>query len=97
MYMWKTTMFTSFFTPTLSNTKIKLFTTAELKSQVKGRSPPRTCTELRKQNISLPSGNYDINPDCSTSNTVAVYGDMTSKNGTGVTVIGHDSELRTEV
>ena len=75
--MWKTTIFTSFFTPTLSNTKIKLFNTAELKSQVKGRSPPRTCTELRKQNTSVPSGNYDINPDYITPNTVAVYCNMT--------------------
>ena len=74
-----------------------MFTTVELKSRVKERSIPSTCTEVRKKDTSLPSGNYDINPDNRTSNIVAVYCDMTSKNGTGVTVIGHDSESRTEV
>ena len=74
-----------------------LFTILELKSRIKSRSSPSTCTEIRKQNTSLPSGNYDINLDNSTSNTVAVYCNMTTKNGTGVTVIGHDSESRTEV
>ena len=33
----------------------------------------------------------------STSSSVQVYCDMTSKNGVGVTVIGHDSESRTLV
>ena len=78
-------------------TKSKTFPTVEQNSRIKRRSTPRTCTEIRKQNTSLPSGIYDINPDNRTSNTVAVYCDMTSKNGTGVTVIGHDSESRTEV
>ena len=72
-------------------------TIVELKSLFKSRSAPGTCTEIRKQNTSLPSGIYDINPGNRTSNTIAVYCDMTSKNGTGVTVIGHDSESRTEV
>ena len=81
-----------------TNTKIKhSFTTIELKSRVKGRSTPSTCTEIRKQGTSLPSGNYDINPDNRTTNTVAVYCDMTSENGVGVTVIAHDSESRTKV
>ena len=82
---------------TYKNRKKYLFTTVELKSRIKERSTPSTCTEIRKQDTSLPSGNYDINPDNRTTNTVAVYCDMTSKNGTGVTVIGHDSESRTEV
>ena len=30
-----------------------------------------------------------------TSETIAVYSDMTSENGVGVTVTGHDSESRT--
>ena len=79
------------------NKKNKTFTTIELKSPIKNRPTASTCTEIRKQDSSLPSGNYDISPDNSTSNTVAVYCDMTTKNGTGVTVIGHDSESRTEV
>ena len=74
-----------------------MFVTAELNRRIKGRSTPSTCTEIRQQNTSLPSGNYDINPDNRTSNTFAVYCDMTLKNGIGVTVIGHDSESRTEV
>ena len=74
-----------------------MFATVEQKGRTKSRSTPSTCTEIRQENTSLPSGNYDINPDNRTSNTVAVYCDMTSKNGTGVTVIGHDSESRTEV
>ena len=81
-----------------TNTKIKhSFTTIELKRRIKKLSTPSTCTEIRKQDTSLPSGNYDINLDNRTSNTVAVYCDMTSENGVGVTVIGHDSESRTEV
>ena len=81
-----------------NNTKIKhSFTTVELKSRVKERSTPSTCTEIREQDTSLLSGNYDINLDNRTSNTVAVYCDMTLENGTGVTVIGHDSESRTKV
>ena len=74
-----------------------MFTFAELKGRIKERLTPSTCTEIREQDTSLPSGNYDINPDNRTTNTVTVYCDMTSKNGTGVTVIGHDSESRTEV
>ena len=74
-----------------------LFAAVELKSRTERRSTPSTCTEIRQENTSLHSGDYDINPDNRTSNTVAVYCDMTSKNDTGVTVIGHDSELRTEV
>ena len=76
---------------------MNLFIIAEIKSRLKGRSTPSTCTKIRQQYISLPSGNYNINPDNRTSNTVVVYCDMTSKNGIGVTVIGHDTESRTEV
>ena len=56
-----------------------------------------TCSEIRRENSSQPSGVYNINPRRLSNESVAVYCNMTSKNGTGVTVIGHDSEDRTEV
>ena len=43
----------------------------------------------------LPSGLYDIYPEGIQRASFKVYCDMTSKNGTGVTVIRHDSEVRT--
>ena len=51
---------------------------------------PATCTSLRQRNSSATSGNYNITPKG--YSPVQVYCDMTSKNGIGVTVIGHDSE-----
>ncbi|CAB4015197.1 Hypothetical predicted protein, partial [Paramuricea clavata] len=50
---------------------------------------PTTCSALLIKHPSTPSGLYHLNPQ--------VYCDMTSKNGVGVTVIGHDSESRTFV
>ena len=57
---------------------------------------PATCTSLRQRNSSTTSGNYSITSKGSHS-PVQVYCDMTSKNGAGVTVIGHDSETETLV
>ena len=57
--------------------------------------PSSTCSELL---TSPKSGNYYTNPQgLSSSPSAQVYCDMTSKNGVGVTVIGHDSESRTLV
>ena len=56
---------------------------------------PATCTSLRQRNSSATSGNYNITPKG--YSPVQVYCDMTSKNGIGVTVIGHDSESETLV
>jgi hypothetical protein len=56
---------------------------------------------LRKQCPSSTSGMYDFNPhECKALNSSPspqVYCNMTSKNGVGVTVIGHDSEWRKHV
>ena len=61
-------------------------------------NPPSTCSELLNKHPSTKSGNYYTNPQgLSSSPSAQVYCDMTSKNGVGVTVIGHDSESRTFV
>ena len=58
----------------------------------------RTCSELSITHPSTTSGNHYLNPQgLVVSPSIQVYCDMTSKNGTGVTVIGHDSESRTLV
>ena len=60
--------------------------------------PPATCSELLTKHPSTTSGNHYLNPQgLVVSPSVQVYCDMTSKNGVGVTVIGHDSESRTLV
>ena len=60
--------------------------------------PTATCSTLLKKHPSTISGNHYINPqELRPSALVQVYCDMTSKNGVGVTVIGHDSESRTLV
>ena len=60
--------------------------------------PPRTCSELLARHPSTISGNHYLNPQAFVASpSVQVYCDMTSKNGVGVTVIGHDSESRTLV
>ena len=60
--------------------------------------PTATCSTLLKKHPSTISGNHYINPqELRPSALVQVYCDMTSKNGVGVTVIGHDSESRTFV
>ena len=59
---------------------------------------PASCSALLIKHPSTTSGWYYINPQgLSSSSLVRVYCDMTSKNGVGVTVIGHDSESRTLV
>ena len=60
--------------------------------------PTTTCSVLLKKQPSTTSGNHYINPQgLGASPLVQVCCDMTSKNGVGVTVIGHDSESRTLV
>ena len=57
-----------------------------------------SCSALLIEHPSTPSGMYYINPQgLSSSSSVQVYCDMTSENGVGVTVIGHDSGSRTLV
>ena len=58
--------------------------------------PTESCTILKIKQPSAASGNYKIYPK-ELDSPVTVYCDMTSKNGTGVTEIGHDSESRTRV
>ena len=57
---------------------------------------PATCTSLRRKIPSATSGNHIISPKGSHS-PFQLYCDMTSKNGVGVTVIGHNSESKTLV
>ncbi len=59
-----------------------------------------TCSALKQNVPSLTSGKYHLTLEDATLNSsqlVQVYCNMTSKNGVGVTVIGHDSESRTLV
>ena len=59
---------------------------------------PASCSALLIKHPSTRSGMYYINPEgLGSSPLVQVYCDMTSRNGVGVTVIGHDSESRTVV
>ena len=59
---------------------------------------PTTCSALLRKHPSTTNGNHYIYPQgLPTSPSVQVYCDMTSKNGIGVTVFGHDSESRTLV
>ena len=60
--------------------------------------PLRTCLELLNKHPSTKSGTYYMNlKGLGLSSLAQVYCDMTSKNGVGVTLIGHDSESRTYV
>ena len=60
--------------------------------------PPKTCSELSATHRSTISSNYYLHPQgLVASPSVKVYCDMMWKNGTGVIVIGHDSESRTLV
>ena len=58
--------------------------------------PPVSCSALLMRHPSTTSGKHYITLQGSKS-LVQIYCDMTSKNGVGVTVIGHDSESRTFV
>ena len=55
-----------------------------------------SCTTLRTKYPLAESGMFSINPR-GLNFSVQVFCDMTSKNGVGVTEIGHDSESRTLV
>ncbi|XP_078367563.1 roundabout homolog 3-like [Oculina patagonica] len=56
-----------------------------------------SCSVIRK-NVSSVSGNYVIDPDGAGGLApFTVYCDMSDKSGVGVTVISHDSEIRTHV
>jgi hypothetical protein len=59
---------------------------------------PQSCSMLRRRIPSTTSGMYFINPQgLNSSPLVQVYCDMSSKNGVGVTLIGHNSESATYV
>ena len=58
---------------------------------------PETCSKV-KTNISDISGDYLIDPDgVLGEDPFPVYCNMTDKGGVGVTVVGHDSENRSQV
>ena len=59
--------------------------------------PPASCSAVTINRPSARSGWYYIKPEGHRSRSVRVYCDMTSKNGVGVTVIGHNSESRAYV
>ena len=56
----------------------------------------KSCASFRKTNPLARSGMYFVKPE-GLNYSVQVFCDMTSKNGSGVTVIGHDSETRSFV
>ena len=74
-----------------------IFAVAELKEIVKRLDIPATCTALKQRNKYLLNGTYQINPNRTSVSLVTVQCDMTSKNGVGVTVVGHDSESTVKV
>ena len=58
----------------------------------------KSCSDLKKQNLTVESGNYVIDPDGEGGlPPFNVTCDMNDKNGVGVTVVSHDSENRTLV
>eukprot|EP00795_Rhopilema_esculentum_P007112 gene7112-12765_t len=65
-------------------------------TRVRYERPPRTCKEL-KQSGQTASGNYSIYVMRTFNKPVRVFCDMSSHNGVGVTVVSHDSEVRTHV
>jgi hypothetical protein len=79
-----------------ANEKLLCFTA--INKRIDRLHSPATCSALLIKHPSTPSGMYYINPEgLGSSPLVQVYCDMTSKNGVGVTVIGHDSGSRTLV
>ena len=59
---------------------------------------PKSCSHLKKLHREAKSGLYLIDPDSEGELLpYKVMCDMTDKNGVGVTVISHDSEIRTLV
>jgi hypothetical protein len=82
-------------TPFETNEKLLCFTDIV---KLIDRINPTSCSALLIKHPSTRSGMYYINPQgLSSSPLVQVYCNMTSKNGVGVTVIGHDSGSRTLV
>ncbi|KAK2568218.1 Contactin-associated protein-like 2 [Acropora cervicornis] len=58
----------------------------------------KSCSEIKSYSPEASSGSYAIDPDGEGGcESIIVFCNMTDKNGTGVTVIGHDSEERTLV
>ena len=59
---------------------------------------PKSCSDLKSGRSGSSSGNYMIDPDGKGGVTpFSVYCDMSDKGGVGVTVISHNSEIRTHV
>ena len=56
-----------------------------------------SCTAIKTENVTIMSGFYNIKPQGIGFPSFEMYCDMTSKNGVGVTVIGHDSEAAMKV
>ncbi len=78
--------------------KRKLLCFTDIVNRTERLHPTTSCSALLIKHPSTTSGWYYINPqELGSSSLVQVYCDMTSKNGVGVTVIGHDSESRTLV
>ena len=81
-----------------SKTNEKLLCFADIVTRIDRLHPPTSCSALLIKHPSTHSGMYYINPHgLSSSPLVQVHCDMTSKNGVGLTVIGHDSGSRTLV
>ena len=58
----------------------------------------KTCSTIKRCNPDFPSSSYIIDPDGQGGyDPFSVFCDMTDKNGTGVTVVSHDSENRMKV
>ena len=56
-----------------------------------------SCTAIKTENVTIMSGFYNIKPQGIGFPSFEMYCDMTSKNGVGVTVIGHDTEAAMKV
>jgi hypothetical protein len=87
-----------FLSLTAFKTNEKLLCFTGINKRIDRLHSPASCSALLIKHPSTCSGMYYINPEgLGSSSLVQVYCDMTSKNGVGVTVIGHDSESRTLV
>jgi hypothetical protein len=87
-----------FLSLTAFKTNEKLLCFTAINKRIARLHTPTSCSALLIKHPSTRSGMYYINPQgLSSSPLVQVYCHMTSKNGVGVTVIGHDSESRTLV
>jgi hypothetical protein len=79
-----------------TNEKLSCFT--DIVKLIDRLHTPTSCSALLIKHPSTRSGTYYINPEgLGSSPLVQVYCNMTSENGVGVTVIGHDSGSRTLV